>query len=271
VSRDYRHAKWVPWYIEDTQSWLELSLMARGAMAELARKFNAKGEIHLRRGLSSLAFLLRVDWERELEPALAELIAVGKVTWDGARFVLADPQWVERQRMGSAERMRDLRARRKSDVGDASDVTSVTSVTTPHVTPVLVSSDLVSSGSSDLGSGSPRRTDPPEWWTAACETVEMTTGVKLRAAEAWLRYAGHRRSNAKPMTHDDAVYWLTTVDVREARQERHREQREKDQDAARRERKVDYTPKYEQPTREQSKAMVAALAACVQQRKAAGT
>lgn len=270
AARDREHDEWIPWYVDDTPGWIELSLAARGAMEGIARKLNRKtGKLSLRRGLPSLALVLHCRWE-ELEPALAELISKGKVTWDGALFVLADPEYLERRRAGSRERMARKRSR---DAGDASDVTSVTSVTDPPCDASDVTSPLLSSSLSDLGSQkrSPSRKDPPDWWVTACETVEMTTGVKLRAAEAWLRYSGHRRTNAKPMGHDDAVYWLTTVDVKEARQERHREQREKDLDAARRERKTDYTPKHEQPTREQSKAMVAALAACVQQRKAAGT
>ncbi len=154
TARDYEHDKWIAWYVEDTVGWLQLSLAARGAMAEIARKLNGKGELTLRRGLSSLAFILRVGWEGELEPAVAELIAAGKVTWDGSRFVLADPEYTARKRRGSADRMRDKRAR---DASDAGDVTSVTPVTVTPVTAVLVSSNL---SGSDLSSGSDAREEP---------------------------------------------------------------------------------------------------------------
>lgn len=153
--RDYEHEKWVPWYVADTATWLELSLAARGAMAEIVRKLNGDGKITLRRGLSSLASLLRLRWEGELEPAIAELIAAGKVVWDGSLFTLSDPGFESRKRRTSADRMRDLRARRKEHC-DGGDVTVVTPVTVTPVTPVLVCSSLVSSGS-DLPEGESAR------------------------------------------------------------------------------------------------------------------
>lgn len=258
MSRDREHDKWIPWYVDDTPAWRKLSLSARGAMEGIARKLNDKtGKLYLRRGgLPSLAELLGCRWE-ELEPAIGELFGQHRVEWDGSTFCLSDPEYLERRRRTSADRMRAKRQRDACDACDAcdaSDVTPVTPVTVTPVTAVLVSSSLVSSGS-DLSLGS----DPPSWWGSTLETIEANTGVKLPAGEAWLRYSGHRSTKSLPCTAQDAGYWLASVMVREARADRderaHREQRDKDFDAARREKKVDYTPKYEQPTREQSKAM----------------
>lgn len=254
AARDYEHDEWIPWYVEDTPGWLELSLAARGAMAEIARKLNRVGELRLRRGISSLAVILRLRWEGELEMAVAELIAAGKVHWDGSTFVLSDPEYLSRKRKGSADRMRELRDRRKRDASDACDVTPVTSEHPEHVTgvtPVLVSSDLISS-ESDLGSGSDAR-EPPTWWATTCDTVESVTGAKIDRGSAWLRYSGHRRTNGKRMAPPDAQYWLTTVDVREQKQDRMREQAMQDSAAANRNRRFEGPPKAPEPTPQQAK------------------
>lgn len=63
-------------------------------------------------------------------------------------------------------------------------------------------------------------TDRPDWFASAIETVEAQTGESLRPAESWLRYSGHRATVGKPKGQQDAVYWLTTVMVPEARKER---------------------------------------------------
>ena len=152
--RDYEHDTWIAWYVEDTAGWLALSLAARGAMAEVARKLNRKGELTLRRGLSSLAVILRLRWEGELEPAIAELLEAGKILWDESRSLLFDPDYVARRRSSSADRMREKRARDARAPSDARDVTSVTTVT---VTPVLVSS--LSSADRDQD---PEITGPPD-------------------------------------------------------------------------------------------------------------
>jgi hypothetical protein len=215
-ARDYEHDEWIPWYVADTEGWLELSLAARGAAEGIARKMNRKGELSLRRGLSGLAKLLGCRWE-ELEPALAELIAQGRVVWDGSRFLLSDPGYVARKRKGSADRVREHRAREKA-ARDACNVTSVTGDQSDHVTdvtPVLVLSDLISSDlRSDLASG------PPAWFGTALDVIEMNTGEKLPAGEAWLRYDGHRAGKGIEPTAKDAQYWLTTVMVPELRKAR---------------------------------------------------
>lgn len=74
---------------------------------------------------------------------------------------------------------------------------------------------------------------PPDWWADVIETIAMKTGVRLPAEEAWLRYAGHRGSDHKrmPANRNDAIHWLTTVMVKEARAEREKRRREAEWDA----------------------------------------
>lgn len=61
---------------------------------------------------------------------------------------------------------------------------------------------------------------PPAWWDDACSTVEFQTGAKINRGAAWLRYYGHRETAGKRIAKPDAVYWLTTVDAREAAKDR---------------------------------------------------
>lgn len=277
TARDYEHDKWVPWYVEDTVGWLQLSLAARGAMAELVRKFNAKGQLSLRSGLPSLAFILRLKWEGELEPAIGELVAAGKITWDGSRFLLSDPEYGARRRRSSADRMRDKRAR---DAGD------VTGVTDRHVTRSDAGdgcSSLVSSSLSDLDLRSeiasepptqvrPKATEPgkpPEWFLTAVDVVAMATGIALPPGEAWLRYDGHRETKGMARTPSDAQYWLTSVMVPEARELLRVTARDKDRDAK-------FKPRGAEPekppplTKAQEKAFADQLSARLQAQKAAG-
>jgi hypothetical protein len=233
VSRDYEHEKWIPWYVDDTEGWLELSLAARGAAEGIARKMNGNGEIFLRRGLSGLASKLGRPWE-ECESAVAELIAKGRVVWDGSRFVLSDPEYTARKRKGSADRMREHRAKKIPCIGngDACDVTSVTTVTdhpVTHVTPVLVSSNLISSG---YGSGS-EIASQPAWWDGVCDLIEQNHGVTLNRGGSWLGYWGHRVDKGKAPNQADALSWLTRVDVAEARKAREEARRRDDSDQKR--------------------------------------
>jgi hypothetical protein len=118
-ARSYDTEEYLPWYRQPTPTWLELSAAARGVLVSVAMTLNHRtGEVHLRKGLSSLATLLRLPWE-ELEPALAELLAAGKLEWDGSRFVLRDPEYLGRQRPRAktgAERTRMWRERSANDV-----------------------------------------------------------------------------------------------------------------------------------------------------------
>lgn len=99
--------------------------------------------------------------------------------------------------------------------------------TEPEHTEDVPSSSSSSSSLSgvDLGSGS-----PPAWFGAALETVEVQTGEKLRPPDSWLRYSGHRANKGIPPTQQDAVYWLATVMVPEARKERRAEADKRERD-----------------------------------------
>jgi len=220
VSR-YDEEEFIPWYREETPGWIELSMAERGALISIAMKLNRKtGTLTLRRGIESLALLLRCDWA-ELGPLVGRLIAAGKLSWDGTKYMLFDPEHECRRRKTSTERVREFRARSKSDPPHDEtprNVGNVSSVTGGCVTPLsspLLSSDLSSGESAERGPP-----EPPKWWDAACETVAMQTGEAIEKRPAWLRYWGHRSSTGKRVAQPDAVYWLTTVDAKEARKER---------------------------------------------------
>lgn len=72
---------------------------------------------------------------------------------------------------------------------------------------------------------------PPTWWGDACHTVETQTGAKINRGAAWLRYYGHRAGNGKRISRPDAVYFLTTVDAREAAKDREERRRQDARDA----------------------------------------
>lgn len=95
--------------------------------------------------------------------------------------------------------------------------------------PDVPTSTSYSSSVSDLGSreSTPSAT-PPEWWEGTCGAVEMATGEQFNHAAAWLRYSGHRRDKGRSLTANDAQQFLVSVDVKERRQERHREQVSRD-------------------------------------------
>lgn len=117
---DWANSEWLPWYRPDTAGWLELSLAARGAMAEVARKLDKRGELHLgRRGLPALATLLRVKWDEELAPAMSELLTDGRLAWNSDDGILSDPDYEKRRRPTSTERVRAFRER-VGNVGNVS-------------------------------------------------------------------------------------------------------------------------------------------------------
>ena len=126
---------------------------------------------------------------------------------------------------------------------------------------------------SDLPDRSSQPTDPPAWFAGTIETIETQTGEKLRPAEAWLRYSGHRRNKGMAPSPTDAVYWLTTVMVREAREERQAESRQRERDAKWDTKRAgppnpgDSPPK---PTAAESKAFAAELAAQLAARRQKG-
>jgi hypothetical protein len=71
---------------------------------------------------------------------------------------------------------------------------------------------------------------PPDWWEGVLATVAQNA-EPLPAGEAWLRYAGHRAGKRYPATREDALYWLTTVMVPEARDRRDVARRRDDREA----------------------------------------
>jgi hypothetical protein len=257
----YDDEQFLLWFTRPTPTWLELSAAARGVAISVAMELNPRtGALTLRKGLASLAVLVRIPWET-LEPALAELIAAGKLAWDGSNFSLSDPEYGERRRKTSADRMREKRERERQssppppscDASDACDVTSVTPIPCDagDAPSYLISSDLISDRKipEEIPSARARAPDPPvstgppPWFGEAIETVEAQTGEKLRLADSWLRYSGHRTNKGLPKNQQDAVYWLTTVMVPEARKERRDESSRREREAKR----TTGQPVFEQP------------------------
>lgn len=228
MTRSSEHDDFVPWYRRDTAGWLRLSLAARGAMAEIVRKLNRNGELRLSGGLADLAVILRLEWAGELEPAVAELIAAGRVEWDGSRYTLRDPEFDARKRKSSTERVKEHRERKRRETeagcnaGNVSSVTPVTPVTgnacnaeTPSLS-ILSDLSLSSvSSRSDL----PGRSEgvaaggaPPPWFAEAVEIVRMNAGLEVDDVPArWLEYTSARTRKGWPMGAQDAAGWLSSV------------------------------------------------------------
>lgn len=117
----------------------------------------------------------------------------------------------------------------KPDTLDSVDESGVCPRGTPRGIPAGIPT---STSTSDLGSlGGTGGSTPPEWFGAALETVENQTGEKLRPPDSWLRYSGHRAGKGIAAGQQDAVYWLATVMVPEARKERRAESDKRDRDA----------------------------------------
>lgn len=236
------------WFTRATPTWLELSAQARGVAISVAMELNPRtGKLTLRKGLPSLAVLLRLPWE-VIEPALSELLAAGKLEWDGSTFTLFDPEHHDRRRKTSTERVAEHRARRRSDTGpppapapcNAGNVSSVTGVSPPdgnacNVPSSLVLSDLVSSdpkipeeipsarAREPAPTQKPTPDTPPEWWGGVLDTLAMSTEAIAEPALAWLRYRGHRQTKGKAPTREDALYWLGSVVIPEQKLARQRE------------------------------------------------
>lgn len=216
--RDYEHEEFRPWYVADSPGYLELSLLARGLVADLLRKFDKKGQLRLRR-LSDLAILLRLRWDDELEPAVTELLKHGRVVWDEVTGILSDPGFVDRMRVGSAARMARKRSREASpvDVTDVTDVTRVTAgddVTSPLLSSDLISSDLLSSERDPDPTSTPREASAqavsqvlpkarPEWVAVQVDAATTDTGEKFDTPIVWLTYQANRESQSKPVSPAD--------------------------------------------------------------------
>jgi hypothetical protein len=118
-------------------------------------------------------------------------------------------------RSKSTERVKRFRERSRN-------VSETRSTETSASLSVSVSSSV---SSPDLAS------TPPTWFPTALDVIEMQTGERLPAGEAWLRYSGHRAGTDKVMSQPDAQYWLTTVMVREAKAAREEASRRGERDA----------------------------------------
>lgn len=195
---DYRNADWLPWYVEDTPGWLELSLAARGAMAEIQRKLNRKtGSIELRRGLPSLAGLLRVRWADELEPALGELLKAGKLTWDGDAGLLCDPDYLSRRRPTSTERVRDHRKRGVAGTNE-----------TLHPLPEpREEKSRVDQRSIDRAAAPENQQLTPHR-LSRLKAICLAAGVELDPDDEWATYVADRTRKVKPISDPDWEYWL---------------------------------------------------------------
>ncbi len=185
---------------------------------------------------------LRLAWagEKEARRHADLLVAVGlweahEDGWHICRFETKNATRAE-----VAQRRKETRDRvakfRGNAVGNADCNALHTPLRDVLVTP-STSGDVPGSGSGS-GSESESRSDPPdrsggppEWFGLALGTVEMQTGETLRPTDSWLRYSGHRAGKGIAPTQQDAVYWLTTVMVPEARRERAEATRQRERDA----------------------------------------
>jgi hypothetical protein len=137
----------------------------------------------------------------------------------------------ERRRQQGRERMARFRDRSRNASGNAqSDASPNRGVTCLDAAPVN-DPDLISSGGESERGSPPTEQTPPDWWDDVCETVEAQTGATLSRGAAWLRYYGHRATHGKRIAKPDAVYWLTTVDAREAAKDREERRRQAERDA----------------------------------------
>lgn len=111
----YDEEFWIKVYTRDTPGWLATTWQARGLSLEISRHMPKEtGELSLgRRGLKSIAALIRADWE-EIEPFIMELIEDGRLEYDEQAQVVRDPQHPARQAAitAGAERTRRWRANR---------------------------------------------------------------------------------------------------------------------------------------------------------------
>lgn len=79
------------WRRRRTARWQALSLSARGAVEGIVAASDERGELQLPPdGLQALASVLGRPWE-EVEPAIAEVLRVGKLVFDRERMVIVDP------------------------------------------------------------------------------------------------------------------------------------------------------------------------------------
>lgn len=262
MKRSYDDERYIPWYRRPTPTWLDLSIEARGVLVSIAMELNdTTGEVTLRRGLLSVATLLRAPWEK-VEPALMELFVAGKLEWNSETCILRDPEYVDRKRPTSKDRTRKYRDAKRED--QEREEKRREEVTSPASQEGVVT-DVTSQASP---------ASPPDWFEGVLDLLEANVDpVRLPSAEAWLRYDGHRATKGIQPTAKDAQYWLTSVMIAERRKARdeahHREKRDAEFDKRRAGAKD--PPKPTQPTREQAQAFADELARRVTGDRKVGT
>lgn len=111
----------------------------------------------------------------------------------------------------------------------------------------------------DTGQDTGHVTGPPPWFAGVLDTIRTTTGEVIDPGPAWLRYRGHRQTKGIGVSPTDASYWLTTVIVREQKQDRERRAERGELAQQRR----DGPPPPPRDTPEQAKAFAKQLAAKV--------
>jgi hypothetical protein len=165
--------------------------------------------------------------------AAARLVEVG--LWERTDGGYVVSRWAEQGNMTKAtlEEKRKVERERKSKQRNSSFPVCPTGTPdgTPSGTPASAGSSTSTSPSGSGSLGEMQGGVPPDWFGAALETVSVQTGETIRPADAWLRYFGHRRGKGISPTQQDAVYWLTTVMVPEARKERRADADKRERDA----------------------------------------
>lgn len=93
----------IPWRRRRTARWLSLSLAARGAVEGIVAAMNERGELQLpAAGLQALAVVLGRPWT-EVEPAVREVFASGKLRFHPERLLVSDPSREERHHEDAQE------------------------------------------------------------------------------------------------------------------------------------------------------------------------
>jgi len=130
-----------------------------------------------------------------------------------------------------AERERKARQRNSSFPIPVEPCPGGTPTVVPEARPASAGSSTFNSLSGSGSQGEMQEGVPPVWFQQAVSTVQDSTGEVLRIGDSWLRYFGHRRNKGIAPNQQDAVYWLTTVMIPEARKERRAESDKRDRDA----------------------------------------
>ncbi len=162
----------------------------------------------------------------------ARLVEVG--LWERTVSGFRICRWVEQGNQTKAELTSARAATRSRVKRHRNGVTNGgCNANVPTSTSTSSGSDLEISPEEVTGVRSVAPGDPPSWFATALDVIEMQTGERLAAGEAWLRYSGHRAGKRIEPTQADAQYWLTTVMVKEVKAAREEATRRGARDTAR--------------------------------------